>query len=107
MLGGEVTTTSKGCNREAVIEAYLEFGHAYGVCACSTGRLLVINRNANLAIDWTHDPYNRAKWIQFAVVKVFPSLAEARAEADKHWTHDRPLMRRVADALADEIGGGA
>jgi len=50
---GELTT-SKTCNRDAVLKAIEADGFAWGV-ACSDGTLKVVNRSEDLARKWRDD----------------------------------------------------
>jgi hypothetical protein len=111
VLETQVTTTSKRCNREPVHDHYREHGFAWGVCDSTTGRLLVINKNVDLARDWIIAEDCFKPKCPKALVRCYPSRELARAEADRRRNVaailDTPLSRRISSALLAESNGGA
>jgi len=69
---GELTT-SKTCNRDAILKAIETCGHVWGV-ADAEGRLLVVNRSRELAAAWS-SPYGETG----EVVKVYAGKKAAEA----------------------------
>lgn len=104
VLDSQITTTSKRCNREPVHEHYREHGFAWGVCCSTTGRLLVINKNADLARDWIVGEDAWRPRCPKALVKCYPSRALAWAEADRRRA---VATGRIVDELMAESDGGA